>query len=198
MADLTREQIEQVYSNFEKVIDCSPVHEGKAEARKCLRMVTDLALSALDAQGEPVAWKKVSRAGIVKYLDYDPTPYPEDMIGDCTLTPLYTRPSPAAVQALREAREELAQLRAEIPNIQSIAFEDGLRSGQKGVHVIHLGEAEYPQFMIDSDKLKVCHFHRDGEDGDPSVGMPGWSGWILDADQDGTILGDLIAEKQAK
>ncbi|AXQ69344.1 hypothetical protein HOU02_gp381 [Caulobacter phage CcrBL9] len=53
---------------------------------------------------------------------------------------------------------------------------------------------EFPGMPDSWYEKPVCFVEWAREDGDPSVGIPGWHGLVLKPDQTGTILGDILAD----
>ncbi|UTU09617.1 hypothetical protein CcrBL47_gp331 [Caulobacter phage BL47] len=54
--------------------------------------------------------------------------------------------------------------------------------------------SEFPGIPDSWYEKPVCKVEWASEDGDPSVGIPGWHGLVLQPDQSGTILGEILAD----
>ena len=76
------------------------------------------------------------------------------------------------------------------------AYENGLRDARSGEQTLDLPEDPVLPNGLD-DGLPLCRFGFFTERGDPSVGIDGWSGWIMTPNQDGTVFAALLAEVES-
>lgn len=92
----------------------------------------------------------------------------------------------------RAAVEAAARVTIDVNEVRSDAFYSGIGSAREGVQEVSAGEDGYPdgtpEQWADKPFARIEWFH---DAGDPSVGMQGWSGWVLAADQTGTVVGAL-------
>lgn len=98
---------------------------------------------------------------------------------------------------MRKSEREKEQARVEA------AFEEGFRiqaavdyalGAIKHVHGPVDDMPDWPEAW-ESDK-PFANVNMEGDDGDPSVGIQGWSGLCLTPDQTGTVLGDILTARR--
>lgn len=88
----------------------------------------------------------------------------------------------------------------------AIAQENAVAAFKEGTHEVSpdLNWDVLPKDLEDnsgdpSNNELFCRIVRDSDRGDSSVGIPGWDAWVLDHNQDGTLLQKLIqSHKQLK
>lgn len=100
-----------------------------------------------------------------------------------------------ALDAVRRAAvEAAARTTIDVNEVRSDAYYSGIESAREGVQEVSAGEDGYldgtPEQCADKPFARIEWFH---DAGDPSVGLPGSSGWVLAADQAGTVVGVLCA-----
>lgn len=81
-------------------------------------------------------------------------------------------------------KAEVGELKGQIIDAQAGGYESGFLAAKSGEQVVH---ADLDS-GVDDPICKIVWYE---DRGDPSVGLAGWSGWILVADQSGTELSRL-------